>query len=433
MSTHSRYGKYRPGLYGLPHMGDVFADHRVKAGWTSQESFAIVSGVDKQTVAYWENQRYLADMDRRIFLCKLLKISPGLLGLTWRSLLSDDQVPQHINDSEFMSELLGANSFGLYEDILTFVNTNPQRYSREAAYRFYKHQQELERIVDTTSVLEKDSWQELLGRYYQHAMFVAQHHAQDDLALSYADKALDVALSLTPEDAELIGSSHYKRARIYLIQNKMDLAKEEIQAALNKVEHVRSPLKGSTYLLAAEINALDAPQDGKLRTQCRQWQDGAANLLYKKKDESDGTFIVFNLYAVHHEKAKMLTRFSLFHTTDDELIESLKNTYIRADATLLKDARSALTAARKHLEAINCTCTPDTTLAMDCTLTEARLLLTGKEFEESAKVAKIALSVARAAHSTKGVNEAGKIHTVLSKLAPKNPYVCNLGVELGRL
>src|SRR5215469_15244036 len=146
MSTLANHEDYSAGLYGLPHMGEVIADYRLKSGWTSQETFAIVCGVDKQTVAYWENQRYLADMDRRIFLCKLLKIPPGLLGLTWRSLLSDDQVPQHINDSEFMSELLGANSFGLYEDILTFVNTNPQRYGREAAYRFYKHQQELERI-----------------------------------------------------------------------------------------------------------------------------------------------------------------------------------------------------------------------------------------------------------------------------------------------
>ena len=75
MSRLAKPEDYSPGLYGLPHMGEVIADHRIKAGWTSQETFAIVCGVDKQTVAYWENQRYLADMDRRILLSKLLKDS----------------------------------------------------------------------------------------------------------------------------------------------------------------------------------------------------------------------------------------------------------------------------------------------------------------------------------------------------------------------
>src|SRR5579875_3343318 len=85
MSTRARIEDYPPGKYGLPHMGAVIADHRIKAGWTSQETFAVVCGVDKQTVAYWENQRYLADMERRIFLCKLLSIPPALLGLTYAS------------------------------------------------------------------------------------------------------------------------------------------------------------------------------------------------------------------------------------------------------------------------------------------------------------------------------------------------------------
>src|SRR5256885_2050791 len=105
MSTRSRYGKYRSGQYGLPHMGDVIADHRIKAGWASQEMFSKVCGVDKQTVAYWESLEYLADMKRRIFLCKLLKVAPGLLGLNWRSLLTDDEIPRYMNDSNYMAEL----------------------------------------------------------------------------------------------------------------------------------------------------------------------------------------------------------------------------------------------------------------------------------------------------------------------------------------
>jgi transcriptional regulator with XRE-family HTH domain len=430
VSTLSRHEKYRPGRYGLPHMGDVITDHRLKAGWTSQEIFAKVCGVDKQSVAYWEGQEYLSEMDRRIFLCKLLKISPALLGLTWRSVLSDDQIPRHIKDAEYRTELLDENCYGLYEDILTFAKTSPQKYNKEVAYSFYKHQQELERTIPYTSSFTQDAWKDLLSRYYQHSAFIAQHHAKDDLAISYANKAVDAATSLEQEDVELVGSAYYKRARIHLIHGDYQLARDDIQETLKKTEKARPSLKGSTYLLAAEINAFYAAQEGKLRTQCRQWQDDAANLLYKKKTESDNTFIVgFSLYAVYHERAKTLMRFALFHTSDDELVERLKDRYIRADASLLQDARSSLSAARKHLGSVQ---SVRATSHMDYAITEARLLLVEREYEQSAKIAKAALNIAQVANSSKGASDVGTIHTLLNELAPQNPFVCNLGVELGR-
>lgn len=427
MGTLSRYETYRPGRYGLPHMGDVIADHRVRAGWTSQEVFAKVCGVDKQTVAYWESLEYLAEMKRRILLCKLLKISPALLGLTWRSVLSDDQIPSYIKDVEYRTDLLEENAYGLYEDVLLFAKTSPQKYSEEITYKFHKHQQELERFIGHTSSFTRDGWKDLLSRYYQHSAFIAQHKTRDAEALSYANKAVETALSLEHEDLELSGAAYYKRARIRVTHGDYSQAKADIEAAMKKTEDARASLKGSTYLLAAEVNAFYASQDGKLRSQCRQWQDDAANLLYKKKIENDNTFItVFNLYAVHHERAKTLMRFALFHTSEAELVERLQDKYIRADATLLKDAHSALAAARKHLGSVQ------PTSLMDYTITEARLLLVEREYEQSARIAKNALGYAHTSNSSQGIREIGKIQTLLSQLAPQNPYVCNLGVELGR-
>ena len=427
MSRLARPENYSQGLYGLPHMGEVIADHRVKAGWTSQDALSIVCGVDKQTVAYWEKQRYLADMDRRIFLSKLLKISPPLLGLTWRSMLNDDQTSQYIKDSEHRTELLEENSNSLYEDILSFAKTSPDKYSEEICYRFYKHQQELESIIPYATIFTQDTWIDLLSRYYQHSSFIEQHRCREEKSIYYANKAIELALSLEHKDTELLCSAYYKRARLYLMQEDFINARRDIQETLIKTEKARNSLRGSAYLLAAEVNAFYASQEGTLRSQCRQWQDDAANLLYKKKAESDTTFIVmFNLYAVHHERAKTLTRFALFHTTDDELIERLKDRYIRADAELLRDARNSLSIAKKHLEAVH------KTSLMDYAITEARLLLVEREYEQSAKVAKKALIYAHASNSAKGVSEVGKIHTILSELAPKDPYVCNVGVELGR-
>src|SRR5579859_1178487 len=40
-----------------------------------------------------------------------------------------------------------------------------------------------------------------------------------------------------------------------------------------------------------------------------------------QKQEDNGTRVLFNLYAVHHEKAKLLLRLSLFHFSDQELVD----------------------------------------------------------------------------------------------------------------
>lgn len=64
-------------------------------------------------------------------------------------------------------------------------------------------------------------------------------------------------------------------------------------------------------------------------------------------------------------------------------------------------------------------------------LTEARIYLIGREFEESARTGKQALQIARRANSQKGWGDVKKLYEMLKELAPTNPYVRNLGVELG--
>ena len=68
---------------------------------------------------------------------------------------------------------------------------------------------------------------------------------------------------------------------------------------------------------------------------------------------------------------------------------------------------------------------------MYLTITEARLHLIAREFEESAIVAKNALQYARKSHSQQGIGELRKLHAMLGELAPMNPHICNLGIELG--
>ncbi|QBD75761.1 XRE family transcriptional regulator [Ktedonosporobacter rubrisoli] len=423
MSDVSHYGKYRSGLYGLPHMGEVIADYRVKRGWKSQGAFAIVCGVDRQTVAYWEKLEYLAEMKRRIFLCKVLRIPPMLLGLTWRSILDDAPAGCYADAPEHIKDLLHENAYGLYEDILMFAHTSLDRYSMTASYRFYKHLRELEELVHQSPGSEKENWQDLLSRFHQHAINIAQHHEQDAQALGHAEQAVELATSL--QDKELLSSALYRRSRVHLTQHRHNKAREDIQAALSLAEHARGPLKGSCYLLRAEIEALFGEGDEKIKLQCRKWQDAAANLIYKGKVEPDETFLTFSLYAVHHERAKTLTRFALYHTTDDELVALLKQPHRRAKKELLRDAQESLLTAEKHLQQNNLP------IGMYLPLTEAKCYLVDREFEKSAKTAKQALQYARVASSQQGIVETTRLYNMLSELAPNNPYICNLGVELG--
>ncbi|MBA2682218.1 MAG: hypothetical protein H0U76_27980 [Ktedonobacteraceae bacterium] len=423
MQTGIEVGNYSSGLYGLPHMGEVIADYRSRKGWKSQEAFAIVCGVDRQTVAYWERKEYLADMDRRIFIAKMLKVPPALLGLTWLSMADQEKTANYAQTFQQMARLSDENLYTLYEDILSFAYTSTDKYSPSATYRFYKHQQELKKLVQAAPEVEKESWEDLLSRYYQLSMFMEQHHNHDPIALTYGNEAVDLATDIN--DARLLSAALYRRARMHIIQNRLEQASTDIIYAQKQAKHASKQLRGSIYLLGAEIQAHYAEQDATLKKQCHKWQELATNILYKENLEDDGTFIYFDLYAVHHERAKMLTRFALFHATDNELVEQLKHPDTRADKGILHEAHGALSASRSHLDAHSFT------KEMYLSITEARMYLLAREFEESARTAKHALRLAQKAHSNQGRSDVEKIYAMLNAVAKDNPYISNLGVELG--
>ena len=423
LEKSGQYTRYSPGKYGLPHMGEVIADYRVRAGWKTREAFAIVCGVDVQTVTYWEQQQYLEDMDRRIFLCKVLTIPPALLGLTWRSVIDEQEEEAYFASREHVAERLKSSMFGLYEDYLHLAYASNSKYTPGTANTFLKHQQELEELVKHAPEAEKSAWIDLLSRYYQHATFIAQHHKQNEQALSYANQAVDLAMK---RDRELFSLALYRRSRVHLIQGRIGQAKDDIDTAIKHTKDVRSnALKGSCHLLSAELNAYYIRGDKQLETQCQRLHQQAMKLAYNEDFEEDNTFLTFNMYAVHHEKAKMLLRFALYHTSDEELVEALKSPYTRANKSHLQAAQTSLVAAEKYLEMQH------HPKGMYLPITEAKWFLIAREFEESAKSAKTALKAAREKHSLQGAEDVKSLYTMLNKLDPTNPYIRNLGVELG--
>jgi len=66
-------------------------------------------------------------------------------------------------------------------------------------------------------------------------------------------------------------------------------------------------------------------------------------------------------------------------------------------------------------------------------LTQARLEFADHDLEGSAQAAKAALRIAKAMHSQIEEANVRGFYSLLSQEAPNNPYVNNLGLELGIL
>lgn len=403
----SRYGNFSPGKGILPRMGEVIAAYRRKRGYETQAMFAIAAGVSLRTVQEWETAIMTHDHERRKFLAKMLKIPPALLGLDWRLVVFENNKGEYNDSIPHMVERIEEDAYYAYEDILVMGheyihNGGPL----DIAYRIGRRLRKLVEITRNARTTDEDAWKSLLCKYYQLSTRINQQCLMDDATASkHATLAIELATEL--QDVELMASAFVNSACTSTQQGKPDEARKDIAAALAYVDRVRNgPLKGNIYLESANINVPFAINDSSLQDECREWQNKAANLLYKGTLEPDDSFFRFNLSAVHHEKARALLHWQ--KTRDDR-----------------RAARSKLTTAIETLS-------PDLNVwKAYYYMTEARLNLADHDLAGSAQSGKEALKVARIMHSKMEEENVKKLYCELNELSPNNPYVNNLGVELG--
>jgi len=354
-----------------------------------------------ETVIMTHNQ------ERRIFLAKMLKIPPALLGLDWRLVIFENNKGAYKDPLSRVVELIEEDAYYAYEDILVMGHEYIHNGGPiEIAYRVDRRLKKLIQIAKNARSTDEEAWKTLLCRYYQLSTRMKQQCLMENATASeHAQLAIDLAIEL--QDAELIGSAFVNSACTNHQQGKLDAARKDIAAAMKCVDKVRNgPLKGNIYLESANIHTPFAISDKKLQDQCRSWQDKAANMLYKGSVEPDETFFRFNLSAVHHEKAKSLLHWQ--KTQEDR-----------------KTVRTRLIAA---IETLN----PDLNVwKAYYYMTEARLFLADHDLEGSAQAAKAALRVAKAMHSKIEEQNVRNFYGQLNEKAPNNPYVGNLGLELG--
>ena len=410
----SCYGKFSSGIGALPHMGEVIIHYR-KRRYRTQQEFATAVDCKLRTVQEWESAIMIHDEERRVFLAKFLSIPPALLGLDWRRVAYQDGTGNLTGFLPDMVERIEEDAYYQFEDLLVMgwecVHNGK---SLEIAPRIGRRLRKLIEITKNAPTLDQEAWQSLLCQFYQLHTHIIRHYGKDDKNIrrvlqEYAE-AVRIARGLS--DARLLAASLFRGSDIYMEHGNYHLAKEAIQGAVDRRSDLSVPLKVTVFLFAANANAVFTGNDTSLEEEVKGWLDTALNLVtrYNGKMEDDGHFVKPNLAAVHHEKAKTYMKFHELHP--------LKPQH-------LKDARHEISLAWKAL-------TPDLAeWRMNFSLTESRLFLAEHDIEGAAKTAALALNQARFINSTRGEEETRTLYDELKGYDKVNPYVDNLGVQLG--
>jgi transcriptional regulator with XRE-family HTH domain len=404
----SSYGDFDPGDAFYPHAGQVVAYYRKKRGFT-QRGLAIALGKDERTIQLIEASMNIDSFERRQLLAKLLRIPPVLLALDARFFNYSGSQVIGANTQEPNQLEIEGDTYVLYRQILHLIWKQPG-YDPFLAQQIDMHVSKLKTIVKKQPNCEKERWQDLLCQYYHLATRIKQHAMQKDQALQYAQLAVELATEM--DNVELVANSLFRRARMYMEHSTLTLepygqqqywrkAQTDAEGALSHIEHIGDALKGNIYLIAAEVNALFASNDGKLRSQCLDWQTKVGNILYRGPLEDDGSLTRLNKPALHHEQAKILLQFGR-----------------------VRDARDVINRTWKSLSP------PQASLRTYIYLTEAKIFMAEKELEGSARCGVEACAMATIRRSQKQQEEIKQIYKKMVELDENNPYVCRLGVEL---
>lgn len=408
----SRYGNYRAGKANLPHTGDVIVDYRSRR-YPSQSALATACGVDKQTVAHWEAYMYLNSPERRVLLARLLKIPPALLGLTWQQVFYQDNTGTHTDPFSHLAELVEEDSYYHYEDSLTMAwGWFYSGKLLEIVGRFERRLHKLEATLRLVPEHDKDAWKWLLAQYLNLFTQVIQYRGvnnreQKRNALSANAQALKLAKEI--EDAELTALLLHGRASIHDEQQHSTQARVAAQAAIDYISKLRVPLSGNIHLLAANILAPHVGNNETQEKEIRGWHDKALNMVWKGNIEPDNSFLKLNLAGVHHERARLFLQLHQLHP----------------HRGLLADAQNEMKLAWDAFS-------PDINeWAVYFHLAEVQIAKAENDLERCAREGIAALNATKAMQSKKREPQIQALYYDMLKIDAGNPYVHNLGMELG--
>ena len=412
----SRYGNFEPGEGVLPHMGQVVAQYRRQHGCKTQARFAIAADVTERTVIDWERLPMIDNLERRIFLARMLKIPPALLGLDWRLVYYQDSQGNHEASvpPDYAIEIANEDSYYLYEDTLKLAwGCYYSGKVMHIADLFERRFNKLKKCVERAPAIEREAWLGLLGQYYALAVQISRHRGTGEANRRETRllNAQGLKIAQEIEDQELQALLWNNYADIYLEQGNPAKARDAARRSLQIAEKIRThtPLYGTIQLMAAPILLPETFNDTALLRSVRRSEDKILHIVQAQTVEPDRSFLYLNLAGVHHERAKLFLELNKFYP---------KQGYLKDVENEMKLTWESFTSEFAEW-------------ALYFHLTEARLSEAQREAEQSAQSGIEALKGARAGNSKRKEDAIIALYQDLRQLAPNNPYVCNLGVQLG--
>lgn len=390
------YGHFDPGGEdGFPHIGQVIRHYRERIGMEIEE-FAKRLGISTRRAYELEETASMPkSLSRREMLASLLSIPAVLMKL-------DKATPGFLSVPSL--DHLHPHTMQAYDDVLdlawgTFYTSSAQRSARTVDY----WQQHLIQAIKNAHGISQDELRALYCRFLQLGCVIARDRRDFVHAFHDGDEAVRLAFELT--NVELIASSLYRRAKIYVERKQYALAVKDAEVALSYAKRSRDPLRCYVSIFLAEVYSLHVPSDIQLRrTSLMLLDDVGRTVRACGTLEGDGSFAKVDLPGLYMIRGDILRRQGKVEQSQDALSvvrDSLPPEFTRWRGNLL--------------------------------ISEAQLAYADHDVDGAALLALDALSITQA---TQSLSNKEKIVTLYKTLLNEDPHqyaVRDLGKRLGFL
>src|SRR5712692_2254617 len=267
----------------------------------TQAEIAEKFGYSEETIRSWELGRRFPAHDEIPRLARLMG-------------LDADEVQYAIqigrgNRAGTVLDIPQFHSLDAYEGVLTlawetYYTSSPQRSTRTVDYWL----EDVTKAVHISRGILRGQLQALQCRFLQLGGVIARDRL--DLTRSFRDSNAAVNLALELESAELIASSLYRRAKIYLEQQAYRLATQDLERALSYANRSRDPLRCYVYISLAEAYSLLSPDDKQLQKESLFLLEQVGSAVRKSNVlQGDGSFAKVDIPGLHMMRGDVLRRF----------------------------------------------------------------------------------------------------------------------------
>ncbi len=287
-----------------------------------------------------------------------------------------------------------------YEDVLTlaweaFYTSSAQRATSTVEHWLLHLTQQ----INTTRGMS-DQLMALRCRFLQLQSVIARDHTDFPKALNAINEAITLAFQL--QDAELVASSLYRRAKVWAAQQQYDLAVKDLEAVLPYARRSRDPLRCYIAMLLAEMYSRLAPGDARYAKKSLTLLDEVDRTVRTHGVlEGDGSFVKVDIAGLYMIRGDVLGR-----------------------SGQRDDAREAFLLVRRSLPKAF------TRWQGNLCISEAQLSLAQRDLENSCQLAHDALDIFQATDSQSGAAKVRRLYRDLWQAYPAHAQIKELGERL---